>query len=432
MQETAEFCIFVIIYQNVTHMKTCGLDVHKDMIFCAIYDGKDSVVERFNTFTPDLEAMCDYILSQGVDTVAMESTGIYISAVRTVLRQHGMRAVVVNPYLIKQMPGRKSDVKDSVWIATLMYNRMIGDSFLPDGVLAELRAYARDYRRSVQRRDCTLTLIDQMLVGMGIRLSSCLSKITTKSFRRVAEAVAGGETRPEELEKKVHGCLKRKKDGTLRKALTGCCEEKDMWRLGRKMEELRLYERQIEDALKHMEELADANYREEVALLCTIPGVNRISAICVIAEIGTDMSQFGSSARLSGWAGLRPRNDESAGKYKSTAITKGDKHLKAMLVQCAWGAVHAKNSRFGSVFSRLSSRKSAKKAIIAVARKLLTTIYAMLKNREEYCPQKTGRTMTASQLERMLRLRARQYNKLCQQATQAGVSAEKLTEIIQS
>ena len=125
-------------------MKTCGLDVHKDMIFCAIYDGKKSVVRKFATFTPDLEGMCDYIMSEGVDTVAMESTGIYISAVRTVLRQHGMRAVVVNPYLIKQMPGRKSDVKDSVWIATLMYNRMLNDSFLPDGELSRLRAYTRD------------------------------------------------------------------------------------------------------------------------------------------------------------------------------------------------------------------------------------------------------------------------------------------------
>ena len=413
-------------------MKTCGLDVHKDMIFCAIFDGKDSIVKKFDTFTPDLEEMCDYILSQGVDIVGMESTGIYISAIRTVLRRRKMRAVVVNPYLIKQMPGRKSDVKDSVWIATLMYNRMLSDSFIPDGVLAQLRVYTRDYRRSVQRRDCTLTLIDQLLVGMGIRLSSCLSKITTKSFRRVAEAVASGETRPEELEKKVHGCLKHKRDGTLRKALTGCCEGKDVWRLGRKMEELRMYEGQIDDAMRHMEELADADYREEVALLCTIPGVSRISAICIIAEIGADMSQFGSSARLTGWAGLRPRNDESAGKYKSTAITKGDKHLKAMLVQCAWGAVRAKNSRFGSVFARLSARKSTKKAIIAVARKLLATIYAMLRSREQYCPQKTGRTMTASQLERLLRLKARQYGKLCLQAKAAGVTATHLTEIIQS
>ena len=248
-------------------MKTCGLDVHKDMIFCAIYDGKDSVVKKYDTFTSDLEAMCDDIKVEGVDTVAMESTGIYISAVRTVLRHRGMRAVVVNPYLIKQMPGRKSDVKDSVWIATLMYNRMLSDSFLPDGALAQLRVYTRDYRRSVQRRDSTLTLIDQLLVGMGIRLSSCLSKITTKSFRRVAEAVAGGETNPEKLEELVHGCLKHKRDGTLRKALAGCCEGQDLWRLKRRMKELEMYETQIEDALTHMEELADTNYREAAVII---------------------------------------------------------------------------------------------------------------------------------------------------------------------
>ena len=403
-------------------MKTCGLDVHKDMIFCAIYDGKESVVKKYDTFTSDLEAMCDDIMSEGVDIVAMESTGIYISAVRTVLRHRGMRAVVVNPYLIKQMPGRKSDVKDSVWIATLMYNRMLNDSFLPNGALAQLRVYTRDYRRSVQRRDSTLTLVDQLLVGMGIRLSSCLSKITTKSFRRVAEAVAGGETNAEKLEKLVHGCLKHKRDGTLRKALAGCCEGQDLWRLKRRLKELEMYETQIDDALAHMEELADTNYREEVALLCTIPGVSRISAMCVIAEIGTDMSQFGSSARLAGWAGLRPRNDESAGKYKSTAITKGDKHLQAMLVQCAWGAIKAKNSRFACVFSRLLSRKSVKKAIIAVARKLLATIFAMLKNREQYCPQKTGHSLTQTQIARLLAKQVKQYERLCQQAAQAGLA----------
>ena len=403
-------------------MITCGLDVHKDTIFCAIHDGENSVVEKFNTFTPDLEEMCGHILSHGAVAVAMESTGIYISAVRTVLRRRGMRAVVANPFLIKQMPGRKSDVKDSVWIAALMNKGMLCDSFIPDGALARLRTYARAYRRSVQRRDSTLTLVDQILVGMGIRLSSCLSKITTKSFRRVAEAVAGGETRPEALEKLVHGCLKHKRDGTLRKALTGCCEEQELWRLGRKLEELRLHEAQMEDAMGHMEELADASYREEVALLCTIPGVNRISAICIIAEIGADMSQFGSSARLAGWAGLRPRNDESAGRYKSTAITKGNKHLKSMLVQCAWGAVRAANSRFASVFSRLSSRKSTKKAIIAVARKLLATIYAMLRNREEYCPRKTGRALTQAQLARMLARQAREYEKLCRRAVQAGLT----------
>lgn len=158
-EETAGICIFVVRIEKLTTMKTCGLDVHKDMIFCAIYDGKDAVVEKFNTFTPDLRAMCAYISGHGVDTVAMESTGVYIDAIRTVLRQSGMKAVVVNPFLIKQMPGRKSDTKDAVWIAKLMHKGMLPSSFIPDGLLSELRAYTREYTRLVQRRSAILTKV---------------------------------------------------------------------------------------------------------------------------------------------------------------------------------------------------------------------------------------------------------------------------------
>lgn len=409
-------------------MKTCGLDVHKDTIFCAIYDGKDAVVEKFNTFTPDIEAMCDYIQGYGLDTVAMESTGIYIKVICTVLRRRGMRPVVVNPFLIKQMPGRKSDVADSVWIAKLLYNGMISDSFIPGGVLARLRVYTRQYCRVVQRRSSALTLVDQQLVGMGFRLSSCLSKITTKSFMRVAKAIAEGETAPERLVKLVHGCAGHKRDGTLHKALTGCAEAQDTWRLGKLLEIVDLYEAQAAEAMKNMEELAEANYHEEMARIMTIPGISRISAMCIIAEIGVDMSLFGSAQRIVGWACLRPRNDESAGKYKSTAIVKGGKHLKPMLIQTAWGAVHAKGSQFGDFFRRVSARRGAKKAIVAVARKLLTTIYAILSDRSEYHPMGNKTEATAAYIHKMAVLDARRHRKLEKMAAANGINLSEITD----
>ena len=411
-------------------MKTCGLDVHKDTIFCAIYDGKDSVVEKFSTFTPDIEAMCDYIQSKGLDTVAMESTGIYIKVICTLLRRRKMRPVVVNPYLIKQMPGRKSDVADSVWIARLLSGGMLSDSFIPDGKLARLRVYTRQYRRMVQRRDSALTLVDQQLVGMGIRLSSCLSKITTKSFMRVARAVSHGERDPAALEKLVHGCLKHKRDGTLRKALTGCAEEQDVWRLRKLLEIVDMYEAQIAEALAHMEELAEAGYREEMARIMTIPGISRISAMCIIAEIGVDMSLFGSARRIAGWACLRPRNDESAGKYKSTAIVKGGKHLKPMLIQAAWGAVHARGSQFGTFFGRVSARRGVKKAIVAVARKLLVTIYAILRDRSEYYPMRSKTEATAAYIHKMAVLDARRHRKLERMAAANGINLAQLIDNI--
>ena len=243
-------------------MKTCGLDVHKDIIFCAIYDGKVSVVKQFSSFTPDLRDMCQYIKGEGVATVAMESTGIYIEAIRTVLRHNGMKALVVNPSLIKQMPGRKRDVKDAEWIAKLHYKQMLSESFVPDGTLSALRAYTREHRKLVQRRSQVLTKIDRLLVAGGIRLSSCVSSLDTKSFQKVARAVSEGETDPEKLEKKVQGCTKHKRDGTLRKALTGCIETQHVWRLKIAMEELDLYDRLIADALEKMEELTEAHYHE--------------------------------------------------------------------------------------------------------------------------------------------------------------------------
>ena len=347
-------------------MKTCGLDVHKDMIFCAIYNGKDSVVKQFSSFTPDLRDMCGYIKGEGVTTVAMESTGIYIEAIRTVLRQSGMKAVVVNPFLIKQMPGRKSDVKDAEWIAKLHHKQMLSESFVPDGTLAELRAYTREHCKLTQRRTQVLTKIDRLLVAGGIRLSSCVSSLDTKGFLKVARAVAGGDTDPERLEKMVQGCTKYKRDGTLRKALTGCMERHHMWRIAVAMEELDLYDRLIAEAKDKMEGLTEAHYHEEARLLQTIPGVGRLGAISIIAEIGTDMGVF---------------------------------------EQC---------------FTRLCVRKSAKKAIIAIARKLLVTAYALLLNHEEYSPNKAGDGVTPEQLHRRIQYHIAQTERLRRRMTLAS------------
>jgi len=380
-------------------MKTCGLDVHKDSIFCAIYDEKESSVEKFGTFTPELRRMCQYINGLGITKAAMESTGIYIDAVRTVLRQGGVGSVVVNPYLIKQMPGRKSDVKDSVWIAKLSHKQMLPSSFIPDGVLSELRTYTRSYRRLVQKRAKTLTAIDRILVSGGIRLSSVVSSTSTKSFIDVARAVSEGETSPSALLALLHGRVRSKKG--VSDALAGCIEPRHVWQLKQAFSEFDLWDKMTAETVEKMECLSMEHYHEELRLLQTIPGIDLTAAVCIIAETGVDMDAFGSSGRLVGWAGLRPRNDESAGKYKSTATTRGNAHLKPMLVQCAWGAQRTNGSKFQRDFLRLSARKSSKKAAVAIARKLLVTIYAVLKSRKEYSAEVAGDGITAEQAARL-------------------------------
>lgn len=398
-------------------MRTCGLDVHKDTIFCAIYDGRKASVEKFSTFTPDIEAMCAHLSNNGVVTAAMESTGIYIDAIRTTLRRNGLGSKVANPLLIKQMPGRKSDAKDAVWIAKLDHKGMLPSSFSPDEVLAELRTYTRSYVRFVQRQSSVLTSLDRILVSAGIRLRSVLSSTSTKSFLEVARCIAAGETRPDELLSHVYGRARKKPE--LRDALTGCIEGRHIRQLQQAFEEYDMYERRIAQAREKMEGLAKAHYHEELRLVQTIPGISLVSAICIIAEISVDMSVFGTSGRLCGWAGLRPRNDESAGKLKSRAVTKGGRHLKPMLVQCAWGAARTKGSKFQETFGRLVARKGEKKAIVAVARKLLVTVYTLLKTGEEYIPEKAGKRPSGDQLARQLRYHIRQCERISKSLPEA-------------
>lgn len=243
--------------------------MHTDMIFCAIYDVKDSVVNKYGAFTSDLKAMYDGILSEGMGIVAIE-------------HGHLHQCGADDAETASDAGGSGQPVPDKADARTQERCEGLGvDSHTDVQWDAQCQFPSRRHAGTVQgvhARPPPLGAAARQHVhtdrpvagGMGVRLSSCLSKITTKSFRRVAKAVAGGENRPKELEKLVHGCLKHKRDGTLRRALTGCCEEQDLWWLKHWMKELKLYETQIDDALTHMEELADTNYREEVALLCTI------------------------------------------------------------------------------------------------------------------------------------------------------------------
>ena len=368
-------------------MKTAGLDVHKDTVFCAVFDGKKySDVEVLETFTPSIRKLGDYLKASGVKRVAMESTSIYWIPVWNVLSEIGFELMLVNPFLIKQLPGRKSDVKDAQWIAQLLYKDLLRGSFVPGEQIQELRSYTRAYGKLQQRITRMQTKMDNILVQAGIRLSSLVSDIGGKSMLGVIDALIDGETDAYRLSKLIYANKKNKENGRLASALSGCIKEHHRFNLQMAKAEHDLLVKQAEEYLAKIDGICLRCFPTQQALLKTIPGVSRISSAVIIAETGADMKVFDNSAKLSGWIGLRPKNDESAGKYKSTAITRGNKYLKAMLVQVAWGATRRKGSYFKDKFNRLSIRKSAKKALIAIARKIAVVAWNILKDLKPYNP----------------------------------------------
>ena len=369
-------------------MKTCGLDVHKDSIFCAIYNGKEySTVQEYDTTTPKIRQMGEYLRSEGVARVAMESTSTYWVPVWDILLEMGFELMLVNPFLIKQMPGRKSDVKDAQWIACLLHKGMLRGSMIPTPAIQQLRVYSRKYTKLQEQKTRSLQKMDRLMVMCGFRISSCMSNLGTKSVMLVIRALIMGETNPEVLEKSVYGNTANRKSGKLREALTGNLKEHYRQQLEWEREEYDLFEKQTEQCLTQMRKICEESYSLELELLKSIPGVSDVSAMIIIAETGGDMSVFENSGKITGWAGLCPRNDESAGKYKSTATTKGNKYLRSVLVQVAWAASRMKNGWFKEKFNRLAMRKSRKKALIAIARKLLTITWNVLFYKNPYNPR---------------------------------------------
>jgi len=368
-------------------MKVSGLDVHKDSIFCAIYDGKlYSEVKEYNSTTNSIRNLGLLLQGEGVNQVAMESTSIYWTPVWDILEEMGFDLVLVNPFLIKQMPGRKSDVKDAQWIAALLHKGLLRGSMVPCATIKELRIYTRKYVRFQQKSVQVLTEMDRIMVTANIRISSCMSRLDCKSVISVIEALIRGETDPNQLVKLVYGNTKNKQSGFLREALTGNIKEHHRQSLKWTKEMYDLYQKQIQECLMYMERICQKHYSQEMMLLQSLPGISKVSAMCIIAEIGVDMSAFENSGKITGWAGLRPRNDESAGKFKSKAITKGNKYLRTILVLVAWAASRTKGSYFKEKFNRLALRKSSKKAIIAIARKILVIIWNMLNDNKLYNP----------------------------------------------
>lgn len=399
-------------------MKTnnyCGLDVHKDTIFACVCMG-DEKFERaqFGTLTPDIEDLKTWIRQKGVGQVAMESTGIYWVPVWHVLEKE-FSCLLVNPYAIKQIPGRKTDVKDAQWIATLLQKGLLKGSYVPNAIISELRDYGRRYTSLCSQVTRLLTEIDRTLTVANIRITSMASNLHSVTVMRVVESILKGEYLPEELIRHVHGrIVNRKGKKHVLASLKGTLKPQHIILLKQSQGLLQVVEQQQQELLQLMEGLCKKHFRKEMELLLTIPGIQKLSAMQIIAETGANMAQFPSAKHLVSWTGLRPRNDESAGKIKSRATTKGNKHLRRILVQTSWGNTRVTKNKMTTLsdkYRQLCKTKSRKKALIAIARKQLVIVYHVLNKQQPYSPY-VAKPLSKRQQEKKLNYHLRQIEKI--------------------
>ena len=367
--------------------KACGLDLHKDSVFACILDeqGKIFFEKRYGTLTPELIELRDTLVSHGCTRAAMESTSIYWMPIWRVL-ESDLEQTLTNPYFIKQLPGRKSDVKDAQWIAECLQKDLLNKSFVAGDLLQQMRQYTRQHRKLSKNKVRWEQQMDNQLQRCSIRFSNYVTNQGNNvSMRKIINAIITGERDPVQLCRLVHGRT-RKKHGeqVITDSLSGVIQRADVEILIQCMEQINLIEKQQATCLNHLEELANQHFAEEISLLCTIPGIKTLSAMCILAEIGNDMNAFQKATHLVGWAGLRPRNDETAQKIKSRKILHGNKYLRQTLVEVAWSAVRSNRSFFKRKFMLLEKRMKPQKALIAIVRKIVVIIYNVLKTKQPF------------------------------------------------
>ena len=307
----------------------------------------------------------------------MEATGVYWKPVWHILSDGEFELVLANAAHVKNVPGRKTDVNDAAWLADLMAHGLIRGSFVLEEQTQEMRNVLRMRKQFVRERSSHIQRLQKTLEDANIKLDSVIADITGLSGRRMIEAPIGGETDPQALAALAHRRIKAT-SAELEAALRGRVTKHHRFALRLLLQHIDA----IDAAIAEIDQEVDANiepFRTAITILTTIPGVSQLSAEVIAAEIGVDMGRFPTEGHLISWAGLCPKNDESAGKRRSTRMRKGAPWLKTTLIQCAWAATRTKGTYLQAQFHRLRARRGAKKAIGAVAASILTAAYHMLR-----------------------------------------------------
>ena len=378
---------------EVMHAKAGGLDVHNEtVVACArLQEGRRVTREcrTYGTVTATLIELREWLAACGCTVVAMEATGVYWLPVWKVLSEGPFELILANARHIKNVPGRKTDMNDAMWIADLAAHGLIRPSFVPDEDVQELRTLTRARKQLVQEQTRHVQRLQKTLQEANIKLDGVISDIMGASGRRMIEAIIAGESDPHRLALMAERSVKATPP-QLFDALRGRVTEHHRFLLRLHLRHDDALDQTIRELCAEIDariERLDAKrkaeqppFREPIARLSRIPGVAPLAAITILSEIGRDMSRFPTAGHLVSWAGLCPGHNESAGKRKRTKLRKGAPWLKAALVQCAQAAKRAKTSYYRAQFFRLQARRGPNKAVCAVAASILTAIYHMLKN----------------------------------------------------
>lgn len=390
----------------------CGLDVHKETIVACLLKGTltsepQSEIREFSTLLPDLEKLKNWLISESCMHVAMESTGVYWFPIYDILEDAfngNMNLVVANARHMKNVPGKKTDKNDASWIATLLRAGLLSSSFVPVKEIRELRDLTR-YRKSiVSESSSQKNRIEKHLQSCGFKLSTFLTDIFGVSGRAIINYIAdNGFISVVKVDEFVKSRA-RQKLNEIKIAVNGKMSPHQKEFLKLLLSHLDETYKNI-GAIENLIEIALSKYQIEVSQIDSIPGVAKTAAASIIAEIGVDMSKFKTSEHICSWAGLSPRNEESAGKKKSTRVMHGNPYIKSILCEVAWSITRMRNSYLSKWFWKVKQRRGAKKAIIALARKILVIIYNLLKNKtfyDETIFDKTSQKLEKYKIKRLM------------------------------
>lgn len=371
---------------DILYTHCAGLDVHKKtVVACRIFQeptGQQVMeVQTFSTMTPDLLRLCDWLLAVNITQVALESTGEYWKPVYNILEAH-FSLMLVNPRHFKNVPGRKTDVKDAQWLAELLQVGLLRPSFVPPPAQREMRELVR-YRTTLIRERATLcNRVQKVLEGANIKLACVATDVLGVSGRSMLEALVAGERDPQVLAELAKGRLRNKK-ALLEQALTGRFTDTQGFILTHLLSLLDALEESIE-AFDQKIEAACLPFAKAVQHLDTIPGVGQAVAEVIVSELGVDMTRFPTPSHASAWAGVTPGNHESAGKRLSGRVRQGNHALRCALLQAAHAAAHQKDTYLAAQYRRIAYRRGPKKAALAVAHSILVIAYRLIERGQDY------------------------------------------------
>jgi len=363
---------------EVFYGRCAGIDVHKKSITVCLRIGRGQEVKEFGTLTHEIREMVAWLKENGCQMVAMESTGSYWKPIYNIFEQEGLPAMVCNAYHIKNVPGRKTDKDDAVWIAKCLSRGLLNPSFIPDREQRELRDMTRFRKSQIEERARNINRLQKFLEGANVKLAGWLSDIDGRSATLLLELIIGkSDFTVDDVVERMYKGMKSSPE-ELYHSLVGSITPTQREFFAHVMSVIREQTKQIESTDAMISRSLSDNYKEAIKALDEIPGIGRVSAEQIVAEVGIDTSRFRNQHALSKWAGVCPGNNESAGKRKSGRTPPGNKTLKSTLTQCAKSAKNNKSSFFHAQYNRLVSHRGKNRATMAVAHSMLIAIYFVL------------------------------------------------------